>query len=182
MRTEHQHDFESFVAGSQHRLFRQAVLLAGDRAAAQDLVQQSLVSLYVAWPRVREPGAYARRILVRAFLDTKRRRGREHDLHALSDGAPPERDPSLTLTVRGALAELPPRTRAVVVLRYWEDRSVEETARLLGCSTGTVKSTASKGLSTLRDLLGDEFDLAPDPTPAARSASSASSTTSREHR
>ncbi len=166
MRTDRRHDeFAAFAAGARTRMHRQAVLLTGIDAAP-DLVQTTLVKMYVAWPRIDNPTAYAHRTMVRAFLDGRRKRQREADLHrAVDTGRAPE-DPAQALTVRAAIAELPPRMRAVVVLRYWEDLSVEQTASALGCSTGNVKSTASRGLDRLRDLLGDAFT---DRIPTTRS-------------
>src|SRR5829696_6453713 len=138
---------------------RTAYLLCGDWHRAEDLVQTALVKLYVAWPRLRTGGAvvvYARQVLVRTAIDDSRRWFRRAETAV---GSPPEAphealpDSADTLDVRRALAELPPGQRATVVLRYWEDLPVHETARLLGCSEGTVKSQAAKGLATLRRLL-----------------------------
>jgi len=151
-------EFAEFAATEQQRLYRRARLLAGDADAAQDLVQTTLVKLYVAWPRVEEPAAYASRVLLRTFLDGRRRSQRERELHALADHGRAETDPARVVTVLGALADLPPRTRAAVVLRYWEDLSVEQAAVALGCSTGTVKSLSSRGLERLRELLHDTFE------------------------
>lgn len=140
-------------------LRRTAYLLCGDWHRAEDLVQSALVKLYVAWPRLRSDGAidaYARQILVRTVIDDSRRRFRRSETPVES---PPEvaleqlAGAEDALDVRRALAALPPRQRATVVLRYWEDLSVEETAALLGCSEGTVKSQAAKGLAALRRLL-----------------------------
>lgn len=151
-------EFTAYAAAAQQRLLRQGYLLTGSREAAQDLVQATLTKMYVAWPRIDNPPAYAYRTMMRGFLETRRRSERERQLHRLSDAVPVASDPAHTLTVRAALAELPPRMRAVVVLRYWEDLSVEQTATALGCTTGTVKSTASRGLAQLRELLGGAFD------------------------
>ncbi len=151
-------EFTAFAATAQQRLFRQGYLLTSSREAAQDLVQTTLTKMYVAWPRIDNPSAYAYRTMVRGFLEVRRRSDRERELHDLADGARPQSDPAHVLTVRAALAELPPRMRAVVVLRYWEDLSVEQTATALGCTTGTVKSAASRGLAQLRELLGEAFD------------------------
>ncbi len=151
-------EFTAFAATAQQRLYRQGYLLTGNREAAQDLVQATLTKMYVAWPRIDNPAAYAYRTMVRGFLEVRRRSARERELHAVPDGPRPQQDPAHVLTVRAALAELPPRMRAVVVLRYWEDLSVEQTASALGCTSGTVKSTASRGLSQLRDRLGEAFD------------------------
>lgn len=150
-------DFTVFAGAAQQRLFRQAYLLCGDRAAAEDLVQTTLTAMYVAWPRIQDPAPYARRTMLREHWRTARRRDREQALHRLGDGAGPDRDPAGALTIVEALGTLPARMRAVVVLRYWEDLSVEQTAALLGTSTGTVKSSASRGLAKLRDALGDSF-------------------------
>ena len=151
-------EFAEFAATEQQRMFRRARLLAGDADTAQDLVQTTLVKLYVAWPRVDEPAAYASRVLLRTFLDGRRRSRRERELHALPDPRRSETDPARVVTVLGALAELPPRARAAVVLRYWEDLSVEQAAAVLGCSAGTVKSLSSRGLERLRELLIDTFE------------------------
>ena len=140
-------------------LRRTAYLLCGDWHRAEDLVQSALVKLYLAWPRLRSDGAidaYARKILVRTAIDDSRRRFRSSETPV---GSPPEialeqlAGAEDALDVRRALAALPPRQRATVVLRYWEDLPVDETANLLGCSEGTVKSQAAKGLAALRRLL-----------------------------
>ena len=167
-------EFSAFVLASRPGLLRSACLLtAGDWHTAEDLVQVALAKLYVAWPRVRQSGtqvAYAWRILVNAHIDEVRRpRWRREQ----SVAAPPDTPDPSALTafpdgldggaVRAALATLPPGMRAAVVLRHWADFSVEETAQILGCSAGTVKSQTAKGIARLRDLLGD----AATPLPAA---------------
>lgn len=151
-------EFTEFARAVQHQMYRRAYLLAGDRETALDLVQTTLVKLYVAWSRVDQPAAYAQRVLVRTFLADRRRSRRERDLHTPVDPGRAPEDPARALTVLAALAQLPPRTRAVVVLRYWEDLSVEHTAAALGCSTGNVKSLSSRGLALLHDLLGETFE------------------------
>jgi RNA polymerase sigma-70 factor (sigma-E family) len=167
-------EFSAFVLASRPELLRSACLLtAGDWHTAEDLVQVALAKLYVAWPRVRRTGtqvAYAWRILVNAHIDEVRRpRWRREQ----SVAAPPDTpDPSALAAfpdgldggaVRAALAALPAGMRAAVVLRHWADFSVEETAQILGCSAGTVKSQTAKGIARLCDLLGD----AATPLPAA---------------
>jgi RNA polymerase sigma-70 factor (sigma-E family) len=140
-------------------LRRTAYLLCGDWHRAEDLAQTALAKLYVAWPRIHRDGqvdAYARKIVVRAAIDDSRRwfRRTETAMGAVPDTLPaavPGVDDAID--VRRALAELPPGQRAAVILRYWEDLPVAETAELLGCSEGTVKSQAAKGLATLRRLL-----------------------------
>ena len=160
MRDGHRRDeeFTDFVAAGQHRLYRQAVLLTGDASRAQDLVQVTLERVYVAWARVEEPAAFARQTLLRGFLRDRQRSSRERELLALADGARAGREPDHALTVIEAMRTLPPRMRAVVLLRYWEGESVARTAEVLAMSEGTVKSTAARALARLRDLLGDAFE------------------------
>lgn len=156
-------EFEEFVAAAQQRLYRQAYLLTGESQAAQDLVQSTLVGLFLAWRRVDNPHGYARRTLVHEFLGQVRRADRGRRLAALAPWATTDATshPTDAVTDRvalmDALATLTPRMRTVVVLRYWEDLSVEQTAALLGCSEGTVKSTSSKALAHLRAHLGDAY-------------------------
>jgi RNA polymerase sigma-70 factor (sigma-E family) len=153
--------FEDFVRDRSEYLFQLALLLSGrNRADAQDLLQ---VALERAWRRRRaiarndNPEAYVRRALVNASIDRWRwlRRRDERSLHAAGPG-PAGGDPASLVARRDelirALAALPPRQRAVLVLRYWEDMPEAEVARLLGCSVGTVKSQASRGLARLREL------------------------------
>jgi RNA polymerase sigma-70 factor (sigma-E family) len=169
-------EFRAFVMTHRPKLVRTARLLtAGDVHLAEDLVQVSLTRLYVAWPRVRResgPEAYAHRILVNAFTDETRRASRRRErTHA--DVPDVATDPALTPedrdAVRRALAALPPRMRAAVVLRHWLEYDVAETARALGCSEGNVKSQTARGLDRLRELLGPIAE--PDPTSTTRRAS-----------
>src|SRR5215469_16016336 len=138
-------EFSVFVRARRVELLRSACLLtAGDTSHAEDLVQTALGRLYVAWPRVRRsgtPAAYAWRIIVNAHLDEVRRPRwrREHYVAEPPDGPGPP--PPGTLPdgidgdqIRAALAALPPRMRAAIVLRHWLDLSVQETASLLHCS------------------------------------------------
>ena len=157
-------DFEDYVAARQHRLYRTAYLLCGDRDRAQDLVQTTLVALLRSWKKARlaqNPDAYAKKALIRAFLSEQRSLRRSSSAHAFlragaeSAAAP---DPTeLRVIVLEALRTLPPKPRAMIILRYWEDLSVEETAALLGCSEGNVKSQCSRSLTKLRSLLGDRY-------------------------
>jgi RNA polymerase sigma-70 factor (sigma-E family) len=152
-------EFAEYVDARALVMRRTAYLLCGDWHRAEDLTQIALTKLYVAWPRLNQDGrvdAYARKVLVRTSIDESRRahRRRETTVESIPEvstffGAPDDR-----LDVSAALAKLPPGQRAVVVLRYWEDQSVADTARLLGRTEGTIKSQASKGLATLRTLLG----------------------------
>jgi RNA polymerase sigma-70 factor (sigma-E family) len=148
--------FVEFVGARTTALRRTAFLLCGDWHHAEDLVQTALIKLFRAWPRVSDGGedAYARQVLVRVAIDESRRFWRRERAAAeLPDSPAPEESPDLSLDVRQALAALPARQRAIVVLRYWEDLSVAEVARLLGCPQGTVKTQASRGLAKLRDMV-----------------------------
>jgi RNA polymerase sigma-70 factor (sigma-E family) len=155
-------EFVAFTATHRLDLLRTATLLcAGDAATAEDLVQTTLTRLYLSWGKVRAADsrlAYARGSLTNAFIDEMRRAHRRRETYA-EPAWPDEQidqDPDVALrrTMLVALATLGPRQRAVVVLRHWLDLDVRETARLLGCSTGTVKSQDSRALAHLRDALG----------------------------
>lgn len=160
-------DFRAFVVGRSAALLWYAHLLTGDRHVAEDVVQTALAKTALAWSRVRRkdnPEGYVRRAIVTTHLNAQRRRPwREQPREIIPDAdhAPP---PDAELDDRDvmwqALAELPPRQRAVLVLRYYEDLSEAEIAETLGCSRGTVKSQAAKGLSHLRRIVAKE-DVAP---------------------
>lgn len=149
--------FEEFVRARSGALYRTAYLLTGSRADAEDLVQVALVKLYVGWRKVdrtRSPEAYARRVLVNAFISGRRpaRFTREKLVDAPPEppgGAEPA-DLETGLTLWPLVRELPPRQRAVVVMRYVGDLSEAEIADALGMAPGTVKSTASKALRNLK--------------------------------
>lgn len=158
-------EFGRLVVARSHALRRTAYLMCGDWFEAEDLVQQSLIKLHAAWGRVQrhdDLDAYLRKTLLRTCIDEKRR-ARWSKEHPASDAmpdtaeAPGEPDPE-TLSDRdelvAALRELPSGQRAVLVLRFWEDLSVEETAQLLKCTAGTVKSQTSRGLGALREAFG----------------------------
>ncbi|GIG41760.1 SigE family RNA polymerase sigma factor [Cellulomonas phragmiteti] len=163
-------EFRSWAQQHRQGLVRTATLLtAGDTHTAQDVVQNALTKLYLAWPRVRaadDRQAYVRRALVNAFTDEMRSRGRRReDLRGeLPDGAVSlgATDPD-TLLLYDALRELPDRMRATVVLRYFHDLDVRETARALRCTQGTVKSQTARAIDKLRARLGP---LLRDGTPA----------------
>lgn len=162
-------DFAALVATRSPSLFRTAYLVVGDHQQAQDLLQEALVKAFVAWPRLRDPGkaeAYVRRTIVTTAISWRRRRS-FHERPV--DPVPEARsaDESERLATRDALWEqvcrLPPRQRAALVLRYYEDLSEAETAELLSCSVGTVKSQVSAALAKLRDRMGpDSGALVPD--------------------
>jgi RNA polymerase sigma-70 factor (sigma-E family) len=158
-------DFEQFVTTRSQTLLRSAYLLCGgDRGAAEDLLQDVLERMYPRWQRIRgEPEAYARTALANGAANRWRRKGRrvrEAPLAAAAyagvagpEGAVADRD----LVVR-ALAALPAKTRAVLVLRFFDDLSETQAAVALGCSVGTVKSQTSRGLAKLREVLGKEHE------------------------
>jgi RNA polymerase sigma-70 factor (sigma-E family) len=163
--SERDTEFVEFVTAQRTALLRMARLLtAGDGASAEDLVQTTLTRLYLHWPRVRRAGnpvGYARTSLTHAFVDEQRRayKRRELTTDAVTERAAHEDDPELAHLVLAALAQLAPRQRAVVVLRHFLDLDVAETARTLGCTTGTVKSQNAKALDRLRSLLEPEITL-----------------------
>ncbi|TDD63079.1 SigE family RNA polymerase sigma factor [Kribbella antibiotica] len=157
--SERDQAFVEFVETANPSLRRTAYLISGDRHKADDIVQDALYKLYLAWPkisRVGNPFAYARRMVVNAAYDGGRKPWRRE----VSSADVPERtveDFSAGHASRDevleALRTLAPRQRACVVLRYYEDMTVEQTAEVLGCAEGTVKSQAARGLETLRKAM-----------------------------
>ncbi|SCG55806.1 SigE family RNA polymerase sigma factor [Micromonospora humi] len=153
-------EYLAFVEAHQHRLLRAAYLVCGNRHQAEDLLQDALLKLALRWPTVRDgdPAAYVRAILYRDAVSWWRRRRRER-----LSAHPPERagadaDDALRLTVRAALDRLPPRQRAVLVLRYFEDLTEVATAEALGVTVGTVKSQCHAALRRLREVAPDLDD------------------------
>jgi RNA polymerase sigma-70 factor (sigma-E family) len=154
----HDDEFEGFVRNRRGHLVRTAtVLTAGDAFLAEDLVQGTLVRLYLAWGKARSGNleAYARRVLINAFIDHRRRPfvRRERVVETLPDTAASSGAELDDTRLLHALAALPARMRAAVVLRHVEDLSVEDVAAALGCSTGTVKSQTARGITKLREAL-----------------------------
>jgi len=152
-------EFTEFVHASWPTLYRTAYLMLGDRGLAEDLVQTALAKTYASWGRVRDLSAargYARTTMVNTATSWFRKKGwrNEHPTEDFEEH-PYDNDPSVRPAVMQALAQLPPRQRAVVVLRFYEDLPVSETAKALGCAEGTVKSQTSDALATLRILLGE---------------------------
>jgi RNA polymerase sigma-70 factor (sigma-E family) len=150
--------FGEYVAGRAEAMRATAYLLCGDWHHAEDIVQTAFTKLYLAWNRVARHDvldAYVRRIVARTYLDEQRRGWRRERVTATvpEPAAAPAGSPEDRIVLLRALTGVPPRQRAVLVLRYWEDLDVEATARALGCSSGTVKSQANRGLQTLRALL-----------------------------
>jgi RNA polymerase sigma-70 factor (sigma-E family) len=162
-RREHDDDFTAFAEAAAPRLRRAAYLMVRDWHLAQDLAQITLAKMYASWRRIgrmdnRE--AYSRRVLMNAVFDLKRRHSAtEVVLADLPDTpSPGHGSPSVVhLGLMDALATLPPRDRAIVVLRHWEDLSVETTADILGVSASVVKMQSLRALGRLRALLGEEF-------------------------
>ena len=162
-------DFDEFFRATWPRLFRTACAVAGDAASAEDALQAAYARAFASWRRVsaaEHPEAYVRRIVVNEILGTRRRawwrRERPTDLSSGTVPATAVASPEAAVVERDrlwrAVLELPPRQRAVVVLRYYEDLSEEEIADTLGCSRGTVKSQASAALTKLRQHAGLTID------------------------
>lgn len=163
--------FSEFVATRSAALFRFAYLIVGDHGLAQDLVQEALTKTYVAWPRLREVGkveAYTRRAITTTYISWWRRKAwhAERPRDDVPDTSGPNRPGHDDGVVDRAwlwqeLQALPPRQRAAIVLRYYEDLTEAQTAEAMGCAVGTVKSQVSQGLRRLRDRLGDDVPLLP---------------------
>ena len=156
--------FVDFALAARPRLRSTAYLMCGDWHLASDHVQEGLIRVYGAWPRLTRNGselAYARKAVVSAVLDARRKRS-SGEIPTESDTSRSSgQDVAASVTARAALMtalrDLPPRQRACVVLRYFEDLDVAATAAALGCSQGTVKSQTSKALASLRS----KFDASP---------------------
>jgi RNA polymerase sigma-70 factor (sigma-E family) len=153
--------FRAYVAARSPALLRTAYLLTGSRADAEDLLQTTLAKTYLAWDRVLQRDAldgYVRRVMVNTQTSWWRRRKvaeyATDDLPERGSGRDATEDLALHDALWSALATLPKRQRAMVVLRYYEDLSEAETAQVLGVSVGTVKSTTSRALAKLRDTAG----------------------------
>jgi len=151
--------FVEFAQTARARLRRTAYLLCGDWNQASDFVQEGLVRVYVAWPRLERAGgehAYAKKAVVSSFLDHARKRSSKEVPVVPDLQLPSADDVAGSVSTRDmlmrALADLPPRQRACVVLRYFEDLTVAETSQVLGCSEGTVKSQTSRALDSLRSM------------------------------
>lgn len=158
-RADREASYVEFVSARRGHYRRIAYALCGSWDRADDLVQQALIKLYVAWPRVRRDGredAYVRRILVRTNIDESRRPWRRErataDLPETAAWSPLGYEDRSELVE--ALQTLPPMQRKAVLLRHWLDLSVREAAAELGVSEGTVKSNTSRGLAALRESVG----------------------------
>lgn len=150
--------FLDFVESRRTHLRATAYLMCGEWHRADDIVQEALIRLYVAWPRVAGSAslnAYARRTVVNTALNQARKRSHsEVPVAEVRDTAAPADAVDTRMDVVAALDRLGPRQRACVVLRYFEDLPVDEVAGVLGCRPGTVKSQTARALATLRTVLG----------------------------
>lgn len=157
--------FAEFVTARSTALHRAAYLMVGDVGLAQDLVQEALTKTYVAWPRLREVGnaeAYTRKVITNTAITWFRRKG-WHGERATAElpetiHAGHAEHVADRTSLMQALQQLPPRQRAAIVLRFYDDLTEAQTAAAMDCAVGTVKSQVSAGLSKLRTLLGDAVD------------------------
>ncbi|TDD58656.1 SigE family RNA polymerase sigma factor [Kribbella antibiotica] len=153
-------EFAEFARGRHGALYRYAYLLVGERGLADDLVQEALIKTYVAWRRLRDPNAaeaYTRKVITNTAINWWRRKSyHERPYDDLPEGIAPTQDSSTRLWLWNELLQLPPRQRAALVLRYYEDLTEVQTAEVLNCAVGTVKSQVSIALSKLRARLGDD--------------------------
>jgi RNA polymerase sigma-70 factor (sigma-E family) len=161
-------EFEEFAVARTPHLYRSAWLLCGDRHQAEDLVQETLAKVYVRWrkpfgARIDNPAAYAQTALTRTFLSGRRRRSSGEQPYADLPDSPVDDGTAAAdarLALHAALAELPPADRAVLVLRYLEDLSVDEVASRMGVSPGAVRNRSQRALERIRGVV--------DPSPALR--------------
>jgi RNA polymerase sigma-70 factor (sigma-E family) len=157
--SEKEAEFREFAAARMESLRGLAYLTCGDWQTGEDAVLAAMAKLYVRWNRIENHEAYARTAVVRAAIDETRRpwwrRERSHSHHDLPDRVVPDATGEVDerLRIRAALGTLPPKPRAVLVLRFLEGLSVEETAAALRCPEGTVKAYTSRGLGALREIL-----------------------------
>jgi RNA polymerase sigma-70 factor (sigma-E family) len=161
--------FAEFVAARSPALFRTAYVMVGDHGLAQDLVQEALTKTYVAWPRLREvhkAEAYTRKAITTTYISWWRRKAwsaerPRDDVPDGSDARGRDGDVVDRAWLWSELQALPPRQRAAIVLRYYEDLSEAQTAEAMGCAVGTVKSQVAQGLKRLRAQIGDDAELLP---------------------
>ena len=157
-----QDDFAEYVAGRWGALYRTAHLLTGQRDDAEDLVQNALITAYGRWQRIRgmeSRDGYVRKVLLNTYLSQQRTRRRRAAMSHLTAVTGPPTDPAVGLDLWRGVRALPPRQRAIVVLRYYEDLTEAATADVLGCSTGTVKSQCHRALASLRVILTDDIEV-----------------------
>jgi RNA polymerase sigma-70 factor (sigma-E family) len=156
-------EFDAYVHARVGALSRTAFLLTGDHQLAEDLVQTTLFKAAKAWHRIEgDPDPYVRRVMANENISGWRRRRhvRELPLEAYgAEPASPQSDPDLRLVLKTALAQLTPKQRTVLVLRYFEDLTEAQTAEVMGVGVGTVKSGSRAALGRLRDLAPHLADL-----------------------
>ncbi len=155
-------EFEEFARARTPQLYRSAWLLCGDGQQAEDLVQETLAKVWLKFRRIDHPVAYAQTTLTRTFISGRRRRSSTErptaDLpEVATDDATAGSD--LRLTLLGALAGLAPADRAVLVLRYLDDLSVEDTAERMGVSEGAVRNRSLRALARVKPLLDDSLSI-----------------------
>lgn len=160
----HEAEFTAFAEAGATRLRQIAYLMCRDWHLAQDLTQTTLTKMYVAWPRITrrdsDPFVYARKVLLNTLLDHKRLRSSgEMATDQLPERPDAPDTTAVRLTLLEALATLPNRDRAILLLRHWEDHSVETTADILGISTSVVKTQSMRALAVLRAQLGEDRAL-----------------------
>ena len=167
-------EFVAFVERSGNRLCETAFLLCRDWNLAQDLTQITFIKVYLSWRRIRQddPYCYSKKVLLRAYLDHKRlKSSAELRTDAVLDRPVAADAAELRLTLLDALGQLSPRDRAIIVLRYWEDHSIQTVSELLDLSPGVVKVQSMRALARLRVLLGEDETPPPlPPEPGARDA------------
>jgi RNA polymerase sigma-70 factor (sigma-E family) len=159
-------EFVAFVEQSGSRLCDTAFWLCRDWSLAQDLTQAALVKVYQSWHRItgEDPYWYGKQVLLRTYLDHKRRKSSaEVQTDVVPDRPTAADTPELRVTLLDALGHLSPRDRAIIVLRYWEDHSVQTVAELLGVTPGVVKTQSMRALASLRAILGEDDPLAAPP-------------------
>jgi RNA polymerase sigma-70 factor (sigma-E family) len=159
-------EFVAFVERSGSRLCETAFWLCRDWNLAQDLTQTTLIKVYLAWRRIKhdDPYRYCQQVLLRTYLDHKRLRSScEVQTHVVPDRPAAADAAEIRITLLDALGHLSARDRAIVVLRYWEDHSVQTVAEMLGLSPGVVKMQSMRALASLRVLLGEDEALPAPP-------------------
>ena len=152
-------EFADFARARMRPLYRAAWLLCGDAHRAEDLTQETLAKVFAHWgPRLQNPAAYAHTTLVRTWISHQRRRSHhEEPMAALPEAPAAYDDTDLRVVLRAALLRLEPLDRAVVVLRYLDDASVEEVGTVLGLSSTAVRSRAKRALAKVRVTLGEHL-------------------------
>ena len=157
--TDDDNDYTAYAQARVVRLRQRAYLLCRDWHLAQDLTQTALTRLYLGWRQARQADnllAYAQKILLRAYLDHRRRRSTSEAVTGVIHDAGYRHHPDLRLTMLDALAGLSPRDRAIVILRYFEDYSVEQVAEVLDVPVSVVKTQTRRSLAKLREVLAED--------------------------